>query len=81
VLARFFQLSEERSLKIIKRILGLSRTKQNELFNQILRDFSKRHRSVVSILEKNYKRVSPLIKKLSIEEQDITYQEHLIIGA
>lgn len=81
VLARFFQLSEERSLKIIKRILGLSRTKQNELFNQILRDFSKRHRSVVSILEKNYKRVSPLIKKISIEEQDITYKEHLIIGA
>jgi len=81
VLARFFQLSEERSIKIIKRIMGLSRTRQNELLNQILRSFSKRHRSVVSILEKNFKRVSPLFKKIALDDHEITYKERLIIGA
>lgn len=81
VLARFFQLSEERSIKIIKRITNLPRHRQNELLNQILRNFSKRHRSVVSILEKNFKRVSPLFKKMDFGDQEITYKERLIIGA
>ncbi|MFD1770628.1 glycoside hydrolase family 130 protein [Sphingobacterium suaedae] len=81
VLARFFQLPEERSMKIIKRVLDLPRQRQNDLLNLILRNFSKRHRSVVSILEKNFKRLTSIIKKMSLGDREITYKERLIIGA
>lgn len=81
VLARFFQLGEDRSIKIIRRVLELPKNRQNELLNTILRNFSKRHRSVVSILEKNFRRLTPVIKKMNLGNREITYKERLIIGA
>src|SRR5690606_28060615 len=81
VLARFFNLSNERKEKVIKRVISLSKSEKEVLLNQILRNFSNRHRSVVEIWERNFKRAmeAPLSKETL--ESPYTYKEKLLIGA
>lgn len=81
VLARFFNLSNERKDKVIKRVISLSKSEKEVLLNQILRNFSNRHRSVVEIWERNFKRAmeAPLSKETL--EYPYTYKDKLLIGA
>ncbi|MGJ1317142.1 glycoside hydrolase family 130 protein [Sphingobacterium spiritivorum] len=81
VLARYFNLSVERSIKIVQRVLKMSKQEKADTLNQVLRNFSKRHRSVVSILEKNYKRTETILREMNIKDEDVTYKEKLLIGA
>ena len=81
VLARYFNLSVERSIKIVQRVLKMSKQEKADTLNQVLRNFSKRHRSVVSILEKNYKRTETILREINIKDEDVTYKEKLLIGA
>ncbi|MGJ1433163.1 glycoside hydrolase family 130 protein [Sphingobacterium spiritivorum] len=81
VLARYFNLSVERSIKIVQRVLKMSKQEKADTLNQVLRNFSKRHRSVVSILEKNYKRTETILREMNIKDEDVSYKEKLLIGA
>jgi len=81
VLARYFNISAERSVKIVKRVLQMTKQQKTDTLNQVLRNFSKRHRSVVSILEKNYKRTESILKGMDITDEEISYKEKLLIGA
>ncbi|MBE8720299.1 glycoside hydrolase family 130 protein [Sphingobacterium pedocola] len=81
VLARYFNLSVERSIKVVNRVLSMSKQQQADTLNQVLRNFSKRHRSVVSILEKNYKRTQSILHGMNIQDTDISYKQKLLIGA
>ena len=62
VLARYFNINDERKVKVIKRVLSLTKSETDIALNQLLRNFSSRHRSVVDIWERNFKRCmeSPL---------------------
>ncbi|MEG1405760.1 MAG: hypothetical protein RSC34_04025, partial [Alistipes sp.] len=42
----------ERSIKVIRRVLQLSDEKQKEVFGQVLRSYSQRHRSIVKVFER-----------------------------
>ncbi|MCA5006299.1 glycoside hydrolase family 130 protein [Sphingobacterium bovistauri] len=81
VLARYFNLSDDRKEKIIKRVIATSKIEKEQNLNQLLRNFSNRHRSVVEIWEKNFKR--SLESGISDELKGYTYsyKEKLIIGA
>lgn len=81
VLARYFGLSEERSMKVVKRVLALDKITLNNTLQQVLRNFTRRHRSVVSIFEKNYSRTKPIIDKMGLKEGEISFKEKLLIGA
>lgn len=81
VLARRFDLGEERSIKIIKRVLTLTDTQQTDVLNQILRNYAKRHRSMISILERNFSFKESLLKKMDINKADLNDKIRLIIGA
>src|SRR5690606_34580263 len=81
VLARRFDLGEERSINIIKRVLTLSDAQQIDVLNQILRNYAKRHRSMISILERNFSFKESLLKKMNIEKADLSDRLRLIIGA
>ncbi|WP_257089386.1 hypothetical protein [Sphingobacterium sp. E70] len=41
VLARFFSLGEERTIKVIKRALELTESERKEVFGQVLRSYTK----------------------------------------
>lgn len=81
VLARPFNLSEARTNKVILRILSLKKEEQEDMLRQVFRNFSKRHRSIVRIFEKNYKRLKPIIEKMDLVRDTISYKEKLLIGA
>ncbi|WP_140938398.1 glycoside hydrolase family 130 protein [Sphingobacterium lumbrici] len=81
VLARYFNLSVERSIKVVNRVLSMSKQQQTDTLNQVFRNFSKRHRSVVSILEKNYKRTQSILHGMKIQDTDISYRQKLLIGS
>ncbi len=81
VLARYFNISVARSIKIVRRVLQMSKQQKTDTLNQVLRNFSKRHRSVVSILEKNYKRTESILKEMNVKAEDVSYKDKLLIGA
>lgn len=81
IIARYFYISEERSIKIIKRVLSLTTKRQQEVLTQVLRGYSKRHRSIVNIFEKHFNRLTSCLKLLDIEPSDLTLTQKLLIGS
>lgn len=81
VIARFFYTTDERSMELINRILLLTEKKQHEILTQILRDFSKRHRSISRIFERNFFRLSPLFDRLKIDQKTLTATQKVLIGS
>lgn len=81
IIARFFYISEERSLKIIKRVLQLTDSQQKEILAQVLRGYSKRHRSIVSIFEKHFNRLSDCFKILDVDTNSLSSIQKLVIGS
>jgi len=81
VIARFLFTTEERSLELISKILALTIRQQQEILTQVLRDFSKRHRSISRIFEKHFGRLSPLFDKLKIDPGTLTTTQRVLMGA
>ena len=54
VIARYMYSNDQRSAHLIKRILALPEKLHRETVLDILRDYSKRHRSITSIFQKNF---------------------------
>src|SRR5690606_13638894 len=81
VLARYFNLSIERTTKIVYRILKSSREQKTDMLNQLLRNFSKRHRSVLDIWERNFKRTEARLLDQELRDREYSQQERLLIGA
>src|SRR6266478_5366938 len=54
VIARFLYNDDERSAELIEKILSMPERLQRETLIQILRDYSKRHRSISRVFEKNF---------------------------
>jgi beta-1,2-mannobiose phosphorylase / 1,2-beta-oligomannan phosphorylase len=81
VIARFMYSSDERSIELINRLVKLSEKQQQEMLTQILRDFSKRHRSISRIFEKNFDRLRHLFPGLGIDPSIITPVLRKLVGA
>lgn len=81
VIARFFYTNDERGITLITRILALTEKKQQEFLTQVLRDFSKRHRSISRIFEKHFLRLSRLFDQLKIDPKTLTSTQKVLIGA
>jgi len=80
VIARFFFIGEERAKTVIEKVINLPETKAQNLFNQILREFSHRHRSISSIFQKHYNNISHLVKEIHTAD-DIPKWRKLLIGS
>src|SRR3954447_18135472 len=81
VIARFLYNNEERALDLIKRILGRPEKEQREALFQVLRDYSKRHRSISRIFENNYTRLLPLFPKINVDPTTLSTAQKVLIGA
>jgi beta-1,2-mannobiose phosphorylase / 1,2-beta-oligomannan phosphorylase len=81
VIARFLYNNEERSADLIVRVMSLSEKQQRETLVQVLRDYSKRHRSISKVFEKNFNRLLPLFGKLNIDPTTLTSAQKGLIGA
>lgn len=81
VIARFLYTNDERGKRLISDILAMPEKKQQEVYNTVLRDFSKRHRSITRIFEKHFNRLSALLKDLKLEPASLTAVQKALIGA
>jgi predicted GH43/DUF377 family glycosyl hydrolase len=82
VITRFFVPGrEDRNQAIIRRILSLPDSTCRQLFNDVLRNFSKRHRNISKIFENSFNNVQHLLAPVGVEPDALTREQKLLIGA
>jgi predicted GH43/DUF377 family glycosyl hydrolase len=82
VITRFFWPGDDdRARVIIQMILALSHEERKRLFNQVLREFSSRHRNITKIFDQNFKRVKHLLADLKITVESLSKETQYVIGA
>jgi len=82
IITRFYRPSDDKRVEIIiKNILNLSEEETYLVLDQTLKNFSKRHRNISKILEKNYIKVKEIIKNLKVNHRTLSLKKKLLIGA
>jgi len=82
VITRYFMPGQEdRAQAIIQRIISLPEDSCLQLFNDVLRSFSKRHRNISKIFENNFKNIEHLVKHNEIEPDALSRERKLLIGS
>jgi len=81
VIARFLFTSENRSINIIRNVLSMSEESVNVILGQVLRDYSRRHRSISKIFEKHFNKVTHLFSKFNIDPKLLTMSQKVLIGS
>ena len=81
IIARFYVPGgDEKALLIIKKVLDLSEIETNTVLDQILRNFSKRHRNITKIFENNFNKIKNLIRNLEVDPESLSLKKKLLIG-
>ena len=81
VIARFLYTGDERSLKMIKRILELPEDQVKSALTMVLRDFTKRHRNISKVFENHFERVTHLFQGLDKKPDDLSLNRKILIGS
>ncbi|MEF8844756.1 MAG: hypothetical protein V5A59_04720 [Bacteroidales bacterium] len=81
VIARFFDLNSMRTTELVLRILHMSNKEAEITLNQILRDFSKRHRNITRIFKKHFNKVRYIFENLGIDPDGLSERKKLLIGS
>jgi predicted GH43/DUF377 family glycosyl hydrolase len=82
VITRFFMPGQEdRAQAIIQRIAAVPEDVCRRLFNDVLRNFTKRHRNISKIFETHFKNVEHLVKRSGIDPGALSRQRKLLIGS
>jgi predicted GH43/DUF377 family glycosyl hydrolase len=81
VIARFLHNSQQRSAELVLRVMSLSDKQQRETLTQTLRDYSKRHRSISKVFEKNFNRLTSVFAQLNIDPSLLSTTQKVLIGS
>ncbi len=81
VIARFLITGDERALKIIRSVLNMSDNDASIALNQVLRDYSMRHRNISKIFEKHFDEIAHLFTQLKVEPENLEFSHKLLIGS
>jgi beta-1,2-mannobiose phosphorylase / 1,2-beta-oligomannan phosphorylase len=81
VIARFFYISNERSLNIIRNVLAISDSEVNIALNKVLRRYSRRHRNISLIFESYFNKLTNLFDELGIKPGKVNQSRKLLIGS
>lgn len=81
VIARFLYTTDERALGTIKSVLDMSDNEVQLSLNQVLRDYSLRHRNITAIFERHFNKVAHLFAKINIDSVSLTYIQKIFIGS
>jgi sugar-specific transcriptional regulator TrmB len=81
VIARFFSLSSERSLNIIRDVLAMSEKEVYTALSQVLRGYSRRHRNISMIFENHFNKLVILFEELGIKPAKIDRSRKALIGS
>ncbi len=81
VIARFYFVGDERSKEIIQKIIDLSEEEAKKALTQVLRGYSKRHRSISKIFRNNFNRLSQVLMEMNINPEDLEEYMKILIGS
>ena len=81
VIARFHYANDERSKSIIRKVLDIPDDEAKTALSQVLRGYSKRHRSISKIFENHFNRLSHVLGEMNINPEDIEDHLKVLIGS
>ncbi|MFC1765513.1 glycoside hydrolase family 130 protein [Planctomycetota bacterium] len=82
VITRFFGPGgDDRARVIIQMVLSLSHEQRTQLLNQVLREFTTRHRNITIIFDQNFQRVKHLLADLNITVESLSQETQYVIGS
>jgi predicted GH43/DUF377 family glycosyl hydrolase len=81
VIARFHYANDERSKGIIRKVLDIPDEEAKIELSQVLRGYSKRHRSISKIFENHFNRLSHVLGEMNINPEDIAEHMKILIGS
>ncbi|GGM82165.1 glycosidase [Dyadobacter beijingensis] len=81
VIARFLYNGEDRSRELISIILALDEGSQVRQLNNVLRKYAKRHRNILKVFERHFRKLEVLLKTMKIDPHDLETKQRLLIGA
>jgi len=82
VITRFFSPGDDDRARVtIQMVLALSHEERTQLFNQVLREFSRRHRNITKTFDQNFERVKHLLADLNITVESLSKETQYVIGA
>ncbi len=81
VIARFLYNGEDRSKELISSIQALDADTQVRQLNNVLRKYAKRHRNILKVFERHFRKLEVLLNAMQIEPQDMETSQRLLIGA
>ncbi len=81
VITSLLYTSDERSKNIIYSILAMPEDQAKATLNQVLRNYSKRHRNISLIFEKHFNKLSSLFNEMEIKTGNLNKTQRALIGA
>ncbi|MGK6350842.1 glycoside hydrolase family 130 protein [Parapedobacter sp. DT-150] len=81
VIARFLYTGEERAKRLIMAVMAMSNEQQREILSQVLRKYSKRHRSLQKIFANHFKRLVPVMERMEIDDAKLPEHSKQLIGS
>ncbi len=82
VIARFFLPGgEERAKNIIGMVLALSDDEIRFTLNQVLVNFSQRHRNISQVFKNHYDKIEYLLKQMDIDHKQLSKETKYLIGS
>ena len=80
-IARFYSTGNERALQIIQKVLQLSPEIIYSELQQVLRDFSTRHRQISKVFKTNFNNIRYLFEDLKLDPDSLSNDMKLFIGS
>jgi predicted GH43/DUF377 family glycosyl hydrolase len=81
VIARFFNISNEKSKYIISNVLAMSESEVYTTLSKVLRGYSRRHRNISMIFETHFNKLYNLFDELGIKPGNVNQSHKLLIGS
>jgi predicted GH43/DUF377 family glycosyl hydrolase len=81
VIARFHYANDERSKSIIRKVLDIPDEEVKIELSQVLRGYSKRHRSISKIFENHFNRLSHVLGEMNVNPEDLAEHMKVLIGS
>lgn len=81
VIARFLYQNDLRTVNTIRAVLNLSDEEVSFTLNQVLRDYSMRHRNISKIFERHFNNISHFLGRLNTSPELIDLSRRILIGS
>lgn len=81
VIARFLYTTDDRGKTIIQNVLAMSEVEVKAVLSQVLRSFSRRHRNISVVFEKNFMKLDHLFTEMKIDLATLNQSQKTLIGS